>query len=97
MMFFMSLIPATLFVVLGYFILYSSSGSEGSIHKFGKHLSIWVFILAGLFLLGGVIAPLSGMNRMRGMPMMSQYLDRMEDMHERQTELLERMLEAQEG
>jgi len=55
-----SLLPATLFVVLGYFVLFSSSKSEGYIGKFGLILAIWLFIVALFFPIGGVYMTLSG-------------------------------------
>jgi hypothetical protein len=39
MWFFASLIPATIWVVLGYFILFSSTKSEGALQKFGQILA----------------------------------------------------------
>jgi hypothetical protein len=40
------LIPATFFIVVGYFILFSSIKAEGAIKRFGQILAIWVFIVA---------------------------------------------------
>jgi hypothetical protein len=40
------LIPATIFIVVGYFILFSSIKAEGAIKRFGQILAIWVFIVA---------------------------------------------------
>ena len=60
MLFFVSLIPATIWVVLGYFILFSSSKSEGAVQKFGQILAAWVFIIAALLPLMGAYGTLSG-------------------------------------
>jgi len=60
MWFFVSLIPATIWVVLGYFILFSSTKSEGAVEKFGQILAVWVFIIAALLPLMGAYATLSG-------------------------------------
>lgn len=49
MYFFFSLIPATLAVVLGYFILFSSSKAQGAVKTLGRILAVWVFVLAALF------------------------------------------------
>lgn len=46
MCFFFSLIPATFFATIGYFVLFSSTKTEGAVKKFGKILAIWIFILA---------------------------------------------------
>jgi len=49
MYFFFSLIPATLAVVLGYFIQFSSSKAQGAVKTLGRILAVWVFVLAALF------------------------------------------------
>ena len=36
MCFFFSFVPATIFIVLGYFVLFSASRAEGTIQKFGQ-------------------------------------------------------------
>ncbi|HEX6318900.1 MAG TPA: YgaP-like transmembrane domain, partial [Burkholderiales bacterium] len=48
MYFFFSLIPATLTVVLGYFIRFSSTRTQGAVNTLGRILAIWVFVLAAL-------------------------------------------------
>lgn len=53
MYFFFSLIPATLAVVLGYFILFSSTKTQGAVKTLGRTLAIWVFVLAALFPVAG--------------------------------------------
>ena len=60
MFFFMSLIPATFFVTVGYFVLFASSKAEGNIQKYGKFLAIWIFILALLPLMGGLYVTMTG-------------------------------------
>ena len=49
MCFFFSLLPATIWVTLGYFILFSSTKTEGSVQTFGRILAIWVFVIAAFF------------------------------------------------
>jgi Mn2+/Fe2+ NRAMP family transporter len=49
MCFIFSLIPATIFVVIGYFVLMSSGKAEEGVRKFGRFLAIWVFIIASFF------------------------------------------------
>ena len=46
MYFFISLIPATIWVVLGYFVLFSSTKTQGAVQRFGYYLAIWIFIIA---------------------------------------------------
>ena len=60
MCFFMSFVPATFWVVVGYFVLFSSTKAEGGIRKFGRILAIWLFILAALFPVMGAFVTLSG-------------------------------------
>ena len=60
MFFFFSLIPATLAVVLGYFILFASTRAQGGVRTFGQILAVWVFILAAVFPLAGAYATYAG-------------------------------------
>ncbi len=61
MCFFFSFIPATVFLVIGYFVLFSSSRAEGTIQKFGKILAIWVFVVALFFPIVGTYVSISGL------------------------------------
>ncbi len=45
------LICVTLLVVLGYFVLLTSSRAEGTLKAFGKYLAIWLFILPVLLII----------------------------------------------
>ena len=71
MYFFFSLIPATLAVVLGYFILFSSTKAQGGVKTFGQILAIWLLVLAAFFPLAGAYATYAGVpsmgEMMRGM------------------------------
>ncbi len=60
MCFFFSLIPATFWVVVGFFVLFTSNKAEGTIQKFGKILAIWIFIVAAFFVICGAYVTLSG-------------------------------------
>jgi hypothetical protein len=60
MCFFFSFIPATIFAVIGYFLLASAGHAEGSLQTLGKVLGIWLFVLAMLPLAGGAYMTLSG-------------------------------------
>ena len=55
-----SLIPATVLLIIAYFVFYSSSKVEGATRTFGKILAIWVFVVALFFPLGGAYMTLSG-------------------------------------
>ena len=60
MCFFFSLIPATFWLVVGFFVLFTSTKTEGTLRKFGKILAIWIFIIALLFPICGAYVTLSG-------------------------------------
>jgi hypothetical protein len=60
MYFFFSLIPATLAVVLGYFILFSSTKAQGGVKTLGQMLAVWVLVLAALLPLAGAYATYAG-------------------------------------
>ena len=60
MCFFVSLIPATFFLILGYFVLFASARSEGGIRSFGRILTVWIFVIAALLPIGGAVVALSG-------------------------------------
>jgi hypothetical protein len=60
MCFLFSFIPATFWCVVGYFILYSTTKTEGHIQKFGKILAVWTFIIAVLIVICGAYMTLAG-------------------------------------
>jgi hypothetical protein len=74
MIYFLALIPATALTVMGYFVFYLASRSDGGFQRFGKYLGFWAFTLAGLVILGAIFAashhrhhgPMVGMNQMHG-------------------------------
>ena len=61
MCFFISLIPATVWLVIGFFVLFASTKAEGGLRKFGQVLAIWVFIIASFFPIAGAYITISGM------------------------------------
>ncbi len=61
MCFFVSLIPATVWVIIGFFVLFASTKAEGALRKFGHGLAIWVFIIASLIPVAGAYMANSGM------------------------------------
>jgi hypothetical protein len=67
MCFFFSLIPATMCVVLGYFILFSATMSRGPVRTFGYILAIWVFIIAAFFPAMGAYVTFAGLCPMEDM------------------------------
>lgn len=75
MLFFISLIPATIFLIIGYFVLFSSTRAEGGVKRFGNILATWMFVLAGGVVVGGLAAPALDINPIGGMV---QHLQQME-------------------
>ena len=65
MCFFFSFIPATFWIVIGYFVLFSSTKADGSVKTFGRGLAIWAFFVAGFIVVAGAYVTLSGMCSMR--------------------------------
>ena len=61
MCFFFSLLPATIWTVVGYFVLFSTTKTEGGIQLFGKILAIWIFIIAMFIPMAGAYMAISGM------------------------------------
>jgi hypothetical protein len=60
MCFIISLVPATIFITIGYFVLFSSKKAEGSISKFGFILAVWLFIVAAIYPICGAYFTISG-------------------------------------
>ncbi|MEE8344460.1 MAG: hypothetical protein V3R35_03940 [Woeseiaceae bacterium] len=56
-----SFIPATFWVVVGYFILFSSARAEGRVRTFGQVLAVWVFALAVLIPVAAAYVTFAGL------------------------------------
>ena len=69
MCFIFSFIPATWVVVVGYFVLFSSTKTEGGVRKFGKILAIWIFVMALFFPVVGAVVTITGQCPMEEMMM----------------------------
>ncbi len=61
MCFFFSFMPATVWVVIGYFILFSSTKTGGAVQMFGRVLAIWVFVVAAFFPVVGAYVTFSSL------------------------------------
>ena len=59
MCFFFSLMPATFGLVVGYFVLFSSTKAEGGVKIFGEVLAIWIFIITGFIPITGAYVEFS--------------------------------------
>ncbi len=57
----LSFLPATFWVVIGYFVLFSSSKTSAGIRTFGQILAIWIFVIAAFFVVAGGYATLAGL------------------------------------
>ena len=91
MMFLFSLIPGTALAVIGYFVLFASTRSEGTMKRFGQYLAIWIFLLAGAVVLAGLLVPALGMQGPMGGSMMGgmgEHMQRMEQLQEEQLTIL---------
>lgn len=61
MCFFFSLVPATVWLVGGYFILFSTTKTEGTVRTFGQILAVWVFVIAAAIPVIGAYVTFSGL------------------------------------
>ena len=59
MCFFVSFVPATFWLVVGYFVLFSSTRVEGGIKAFGVVLAIWIFLITALVPVAGAYVTLA--------------------------------------
>ena len=60
MFIFCCLILATIIATVGYFVLFAAGRTEGGLHKFGRILAVWIFVLAALPVLAGGYMAVSG-------------------------------------
>jgi hypothetical protein len=86
MPFLFSLIPTTFLVVVGYFLIYTSTRVAGGLKRFGQYLGVWVFFLAGVIFLGGLLASTGVVHTPMGAMML--HMERMESMEKQQLEVL---------
>ena len=64
MCFIISLFPATFWVIVGYFILFSSSKVDSNgIRALGQILAIWTFVIAAAIVIGAGYMTLAGLCR----------------------------------
>lgn len=90
MLFLISLLPATIFVVLGYFVVFASTRSEGGFRRFGQYLGGWIILLGGVTVLGGVLGSTVGIQGplSRLMDGMAQHMETMSTVEEQQLDML---------
>lgn len=73
MCFFFSLMPATFWAVVGYFVYFLSTRTEGGAGQLGRVLAIWAFVISAAILLFGAYLTLSGMCSVDGFCSMSGF------------------------
>lgn len=61
MCFLISLVPATFWATIGYFVLFASSRAENGVKGFGRILAIWIFVIALIPPIAGAYISLSGL------------------------------------
>lgn len=59
MCFFFSFIPATFWLVVGYFVLFSSAKVEGGMRTFGRAVAVWIFVIAAIIPVMGAYVTLA--------------------------------------
>lgn len=59
MCFFLSLVPATVWIIIGYFVLFAASRSDGGIRIFGQGLAVWTFVIAAFIPLAAAYVTLA--------------------------------------
>jgi hypothetical protein len=59
MCFFISFMPATFWLVVGYFVLFSSTKAEGGVKTFGTVLAIWIFVITAFIPIAGAYVAFS--------------------------------------
>ena len=67
MCFFFSLLPATVWLVIGFFILFAATRAEGGLRTFGRVLGTWALLIALLFPIMGAYMTFSGACPMEAM------------------------------
>jgi hypothetical protein len=53
--------PATFWIVIGYFVLFSSMKVDGGIKTFGRVLAIWIFVIAAFMPIVGAYVTLANL------------------------------------
>jgi len=71
MCFFVSFLPATIWLVIAFFVLFAATKAETSIGGFGRALGVWLLFIALMFPLVGAYMTISGACRIpAGMELM---------------------------
>ena len=57
---FFSLVPASVFTTLSYFVWFAAGTAEGNRQQFGNYLAVWLLIVAVAFIACGAYVTLAG-------------------------------------
>jgi len=60
MCFFFSFLPATGWLVIGFFVLFAATRAKGGLRTFGLGLGIWALLIALMFPIMGAYVTVSG-------------------------------------
>lgn len=66
MCFFFSFMPATFWLVVGYFVLFSATRADGRVGTLGRAVATWIFLISGLILMAGAYVTLNDMCPIEG-------------------------------
>jgi hypothetical protein len=67
MCFFFSFLPATGWLLVGFFTLFAASKAEGGLQRFGRALGAWALLVALMFPVMGAYVTLAGSCPMQAM------------------------------
>lgn len=67
MCFFFSLLPATGWLVIAFFVLLAATKGDGALRTFGRALGVWALVIALMFPVMGAYVTLSGACPMQAM------------------------------
>jgi hypothetical protein len=67
MCFFFSLMPATICLTIGYFVLFAASKTDDGIRTFGRVVAIWLFVIAVFIPIAGAYVTLADLCPMEDM------------------------------
>ena len=67
MCFFFSFMPATFWLVVGYFVLFLSTRADGRVAIIGRALATWIFLISAAILVAGAYVTQNDMCSMQGL------------------------------
>ena len=67
MCFFFSFMPATFWLVVGYFVLFLSTRADGRVAIIGRALATWIFLISAAILVAGAYVTQNDMCSMQAL------------------------------